>query len=110
MLSGLTQCDISYIIYHIYDLTLELVDLLSCTQAEQPDVDCDEVAWEVEKVQDHHHLHLCHHHHRLSHHYQQYDDDQVLTYHCVLTSAQRLLNPEGGMARRGAEAVSRKVL
>ena len=34
---------------------------------------------------------------------------QVLTYHCVLTSCQRLLNPEGGMARRGAEPVSRKV-
>jgi len=60
-----------------------LVCLFSvATQAEQPDVDCDEVAWEVEKV---------------------------LTYHCVLTSAQRLLNPEGGMARRGAEPVSRKV-
>jgi len=60
-----------------------LVCLFSvATQPEQPDVDCDEVAWEVEKV---------------------------LTYHCVLTSAQRLLNPEGGMARRGAEPVSRKV-
>ena len=52
---------------------------------------------------DHHHHHHVHHHHHHDHHL------QVLTYHCVLTSAQRLLNPEGGMARRGAEPVSRKV-
>ena len=46
-------------------------------------MDCDEVAWEIEKV---------------------------VLYHCVASRSQRLLNQEGVMARQGMDPISRKVL
>ena len=60
-----------------------LVCLFAVRSEGDREVDCDEVAWEIEKV---------------------------VLYHCVASRSQRLLNQEGVMARQGMDPISRKVL